>query len=436
MIDKFKVGHWYRFEGAKDPEYWHENGMDFVLDGKPLLCIDSTKDNEADFLGHLAGPTMDDGHGWRWWRSSLPQPEGWTCIGEAGQQLEELPPVGTYLEPSETDGAFGSTFTGQYKDSSGVPMLATYTREVSRDDKWMWAEWSNGSTNNYPLSYFKLPTREFFEPRMFATPSKVEAKAEPKPEPLGIVTIDKRVKALSDAAVLNIMKADALRTLSNLVTQNGCTGIACKTCVLHACKNALPGDVTCEDGPTVHKAARALKARYDALSKPCEPEPTGPSGEPDRLLDAVDWRTWWLDLTDERRSKLRAGFQKYLHSERLDCEGIVCDQCCLSGGSNPERGFSCDALAKNAGFQSSGDEAAMARIVYDFLVADGIYGGDAIAAAHPRSFAPCPVPVNECFITDPMTPDLLALSEAFTSLEVPEYSCFTVPSYEDILKRI
>jgi hypothetical protein len=58
MIDKFEAGRWYVYEGKARQSGWNEDGyMDYVLDGKPHLCMRSFgksarfKDDEKNSFG-------------------------------------------------------------------------------------------------------------------------------------------------------------------------------------------------------------------------------------------------------------------------------------------------------------------------------------------------------------------------------------------------
>lgn len=58
----FEVGHWYRYDGPKErAPFWNNQGMmDFVLDGKPHLCVESIDWNagEGNFLAWFWGSTQ------------------------------------------------------------------------------------------------------------------------------------------------------------------------------------------------------------------------------------------------------------------------------------------------------------------------------------------------------------------------------------------
>jgi len=58
MIDRFEEGKKYRYRSKVRGQYWSSIGeMDFVLDGKPRVCIDGASSDCAD---------LGDNHYWVW----------------------------------------------------------------------------------------------------------------------------------------------------------------------------------------------------------------------------------------------------------------------------------------------------------------------------------------------------------------------------------
>ena len=79
-IERFEVGKRYRFIGSKPTHGWNGAGMmDFVLDGRVLLCVSAKKHSPS--LANFKGFERVDSDGW-FWGSLKPwfEVEG-TCLG-------------------------------------------------------------------------------------------------------------------------------------------------------------------------------------------------------------------------------------------------------------------------------------------------------------------------------------------------------------------
>jgi len=71
MIDGFKEGFWYRFNGSESPSFYMnmDGGMDFMLDGKWHQCnsVSIKSNNHASFYD-----SREPNRVWAWGKGTIP----------------------------------------------------------------------------------------------------------------------------------------------------------------------------------------------------------------------------------------------------------------------------------------------------------------------------------------------------------------------------